>query len=113
MPTGHVHLYIDAKKVATARDSKIMLGKLNPGKHVITADIRTVDHKLIVSSLGSISKRVEIMVPGDPTQPQSMSLMKANANKLPTDICITPNLSIPAQNTNMAFQLRGSLSFTK
>ena len=109
MPMGHVHLYIDAKKVATARDSKIMLGKLNPGKHVITADIRTVDHKLIVSSLGSISKRVEIMVPGDPKLAQSKSLMNASADKLPTDICITPNLSIPIQNTNMAFQLRGSL----
>tara|TARA_R110002126_G_scaffold92954_19_gene220519 strand:- start:1665 stop:2666 length:1002 start_codon:yes stop_codon:yes gene_type:complete len=106
MPMGHVHLYIDAKKVATARDSKIMLGKLGTGKHVITADVRTVDHKLIVSSLGSISKRVEIMVPGDPAQAQSMSLMNASAGKLPSDICTTPNLSIPSKNTNMAFQLR-------
>lgn len=109
MPMGHVHLYIDAKKVATARDSKILLGKLSPGKHVITADIRTVDHKLIVSSLGSISKRVEIMVPGDPILESAMSFMKTDADKLPTDICTTPDISIPVQNPNMAFQLRGSL----
>jgi len=60
--SGHAHIYVDSRKVATARSQKITLGELQAGRHVITADLRTRDHKLIVTDKGAITKRIEIVV---------------------------------------------------
>ena len=89
--SGHAHIYLDSRKVATARSSKIMLGALKPGRHVITADLRTPDHKLIVTENGAVTKRIEIVVGNEmPADDDAKFVLNVDQPRN-SDICFSSN----------------------
>ncbi|WP_150526700.1 DoxX family protein [Roseibium sediminis] len=104
---GHVHIFVDSKKVGTARSAKHSLGRLEPGRHVISASLVSTDHKLVVTPYGSITKRVEIHVPE-----HEYALSSASAEVMSSRQCNTSHGPLcqanAAQNKTV---LRGSLAF--
>lgn len=61
-PVGHAHVYAGDKKIASAYQPILSLGKLSPGRYVFDIVLRAQDHRALVGSQGLIKSVVEVTV---------------------------------------------------
>ena len=61
-PIGHAHVYAGNRKIASAYEPIVSLGRLPKGKHTLRIILRAQDHRALVGSDGLIERHIRVVV---------------------------------------------------